>query len=412
MALFLDFPKGDREAGTQLNRESLTWIANLSLVLLGLIGNAMGPAMPSIIGEYGITLATAGMIFTARGLGQLVAVFSTSSWSDRVGRKPVMRLGGILAAIGLLGYGFSRVWLGHVISVTILGAGMGMLDGASNALVSDLHTEKRGLALNRLHVFFGLGSLVGPLVAAFFLEVLHSWRLLFMAVGALALGHAIFASSQTYPEVAVGDGADQREVTMAKKVILSSPDFWLLSGIMFTYSGMGGIIIGWVNTYLSSELTVSVVAASVVLALYNVGITLGRLVWGGVSERIGYPRTLFICSLGGLIFVALAVIGRQLWWIALSFLLTGVFLAGLFPTAIAYGTGQFSQLTGTVSGYMITAASLGGMVLPLLVGALSDAVGLGLGMLGAPFFGIVQLACAARLRRRQARVETQAQIGL
>ena len=375
------------------------------------MGNVIGPVMPSVIGEYQISLATAGMVFTALGLGKIVAVFSTSSWSDRVGRKPVMRLGGILMVIGAIGYGISPVWFGHILSAVVLGAGSGMLDGASNALVSDLYTEKRGLALNRLHVFFGLGSLIGPLVAAFFLGVVHSWRLLFVTIAAMAGAHAIFASSQSYPEVRIAQGSNEAQVAQARKTILTSPEFWLLSGIMFTYSGMGGTIVGWVNTYLSDKLTVTVLAASVVLALYNVGLTMGRLIWGGVSERVGYPRTLLICALGGLAFVTSAVLGRQLWLIAISFWLTGLFLAGLFPTAVAHGTGLFSQLTGTVSGYMITAAALGGMLLPFLVGALSDVVGLRLGMLAAPFFGIAQLVLAASLQRRQAKREVSAEMG-
>ncbi|NLJ25815.1 MAG: MFS transporter [Firmicutes bacterium] len=395
-----------------MNRESLTWTANLSLVLIGLIGNIIGPVMPSVIGEYGISLATAGMVFTAQGLGRIVAVFSTSSWSDRVGRKPVMRLGGILTVIGAIGYGISPIWFGNILSAVVLGAGSGMLDGASNALVSDLYTEKRGLALNRLHVFFGLGSLIGPLVAAFFLGIGNSWRLLFLVIAAMAGAHVVFSSSQSYPEVSIGKGNNQDHVTQARKTLLTSPEFWLLSGIMFTYSGMGGTIVGWVNTYLSDKLTVTVLLASVVLALYNVGLTVGRLIWGGVSERVGYPRTLLICALGGLVFVTSAVLGRQLWWIAISFWLTGFFLAGLFPTAVAHGTGLFSQLTGTVSGYMITAASLGGMILPFLVGALSDVVGLRLGMLAAPFFGIAQLVLAASLQRRQAKGEVSARIGV
>ena len=368
--------------------------------------------MPSVIGEYGISLATAGMVFTAQGLGRIVAVFSTSSWSDRVGRKPVMRLGGILTVIGAIGYGISPIWFGNILSAVVLGAGSGMLDGASNALVSDLYTEKRGLALNRLHVFFGLGSLIGPLVAALFLGIGNYWRLLFLVIAAMAGAHVVFSSSQSYPEVSIGKGNNQDHVTQARKTLLTSPEFWLLSGIMFTYSGMGGTIVGWVNTYLSDKLTVTVLLASVVLALYNVGLTMGRLIWGGVSERVGYPRTLLICALGGLVFVTSAVIGRQLWWIAISFWLTGFFLAGLFPTAVAHGTGLFSQLTGTVSGYMITAASLGGMILPFLVGALSDVVGLRLGMLAAPFFGIAQLVLAASLQRRQAKGEVSARIGV
>jgi len=400
------------EVGVKVNKVSLTWVANLSLVLIGIVGNVMGPVMPEVIQEYGLSLTTAGIVFTAQGLGRLVAVFSTSSWSDRVGRKPVMRLGGIFMVIGAIGYGLSPMWVGHILSAIVIGAGSGMLDGASNALVSELHTEKRGLALNRLHVFFGIGSLFGPLVAAFFLGVVQSWRLLFVAVALLAGIHAIFAASQSYPQATGQKGAGKAELAKVRKAVLASPEFWLLSGIMFTYSGMGGIIVGWVNTYLSQELTATVLAASSVLALYNVGLTLGRMVWGGVSERLGYPKTLLICSSGGLVFVTSAVIARQFWWIAGSFWLTGFFVAGLFPTAVACGTGIFSELTGTVTGYMITFASLGGMLLPLLVGAFSDAAGLGLGMMAAPLFGIIQLILAAILLGRQGKRDISAKAGM
>ena len=86
-------------------------------------------------------------------------------------------------------------------------------------------------------------------------------------------------------------------------------------------------------------------------------------------------------------------------------------MAGLFPLAVACGTSLFPQLIGTVSGYLITGASLGGMLLPFLVGAVSDVVGLRFGMLAAPFFGIIQVALAVSLHRRQVKAESVEGIG-
>ena len=61
---------------------------------------------------------------------------------------------------------------------------------------------------------------------------------------------------------------------------------------------------------------------------------------------------------------------------------------------------------------MITFASLGGMLLPLLVGAFSDAAGLGLGMMAAPLFGIIQLILAAILLGRQGKRDISAKAGM
>ena len=63
-------------------------------------------------------------------------------------------------------------------------------------------------------------------------------------------------------------------------------------------------------------------------------------------------------------------------------------------------------MIGTVSGYVITAASLGGMLLPFLVGVFSDVVGLRVGMLAAPFLGVIQVTLAVLLHRRELKAET------
>ena len=389
-----------------MNLRSLTWIAYLGLVLNGIMANIMGPVMPIIIQEYGLTLAAAGVVFTSQGVGRLVSVFLTGSWSDRVGRKPVVLLGAVLTCAGAALYGISGFWPGQIAGAAVFGSGLGMLDGIANALISDLYTERRGLALNRLHVFFGIGSLIGPLTAAFFLDVLDSWRALFLCVAVAAAGCFAFASRQAYPQAAGGEKLGREQLRAGRSRILASKEVWMLSGIMFTYNGVGHTIMGWVNTYLSGELAATVFTASLILTLYNVGITTGRMFWGNVSERIGYPATLLICSLGGFIFVTLGTLVQNLWLIGAFLALTGVFLAGIFPTAVACGTSLFPQMIGTVSGYMITAASLGSMLLPFLVGAFSDVVGLRVGMLAAPFLGVIQLTLAVLLHRRELRAQT------
>ena len=89
-----------------MNRRALAWVGYSSLVLNGLVGNVLGPVMPMIIEEYGLTLAAAGQFSHSQGLGRLLSVFLSSSWSDRVGRKLIV-LGGILSCIGAFIYAAS-----------------------------------------------------------------------------------------------------------------------------------------------------------------------------------------------------------------------------------------------------------------------------------------------------------------
>lgn len=382
-----------------MNKHLLTWNAHFSLVVIGIALTALGPTLPFIIQEYDLSLTAAGLVLTLVSLGRLISVFFSGGLSDRIGRKPVISLGTGLIALGALGYGSSPTWIGHLLSAMIVGAGVGMLDGGTNSLITDLYTEKRGFALNRLHVFFGVGALLGPLVAALLLNSLNSWRAVFWTVAAVGALCTLTSALLAYPAISGSRKLSHQEVRQAKRVFLTAREFWLLSGIMFMYTGIGNTITGWVNKFLGDELTATVLAASTVLALYNVGITVGRMICSYITERIGYPRTLLICAVGGFVFVSLAVLIRNLCWIAVSFWLSGVFLAGLFPTAVAYGTGLFPDLRGTLSGYLITSAALGGMVMPLIIGAFSDVVGLSLGMTGITFFGLLLVGVAAGLQR-------------
>ncbi|HHV93721.1 MAG TPA: MFS transporter [Firmicutes bacterium] len=395
-----------------MNVKALTWIGYLGMILNGVIVNIMGPVMPVIIQEYGLTLAAAGVVFTSQGVGRLVSVFLTGSWSDRVGRKPAVLLGALLTSAGAALYGVSSSWPGQIAGAALFGSGLGMLDGISNVLISDLYAEKRGLALSRLHVFFGVGSLVGPLVAAFFLDVVGSWRLLFMFAALFSAGYFAAAARQVYPAPAAGRDVRREEFKAGHRRIIASKEVWMLAGIMFTYNGVGHTIMGWVNTYLSNELAASLFSASLILTLYSVGITAGRMFWGSISERIGYSATLLVCSLGGFLFVTIGTLVENLWRIGTSLALTGVFLAAIFPTAVACGTSLFPQLIGTVSGYLITAASLGGMLVPFVVGAFSDLVGLRFGMLAAPLMGAVQVTLAVFLNRRKPKPQTFEGIGV
>lgn len=381
-----------------VDRRWLTWNAHFSLVVIGIAITALGPAMPFLIEEYNISLAQAGLVMTFLSLGRLMTVSLAGGWSDRVGRKPVMVLGAAGIGIGAMGFAISPVWIGQLLSVFVVGGGLGMLDGGANSLITDLYTQKRGFALNRLHVFFGVGALAGPLLAALMINLFGSWRAAFYLVAAAAAVSTLTSALPAYPDAQIGKGISRETIRNAKKRFLAAREFWLLSGVMFMYTGIGNTVVGWVNKYLGDELTASVLAASTVLAMYHVGITVGRMACSYVSERIGYARTLLVCAVGGFGFITLAVLTQQLWWITLSFWMTGIFLAGLFPTAVAYGTGLFPDLRGTLSGYLITSAALGGMVMPLIIGAFSDLVGLRLGMLGVSFFGLLLVFIALGLQ--------------
>ncbi|MDD4518366.1 MAG: MFS transporter, partial [Limnochordia bacterium] len=356
----------------------LTRNAHLALLLLGILMNIIGPTLPFVIADYEISLLTAGTVFTLMSVGRLIAVLFGGSISDIYGRKPLIVFGSMLLSLSLAGYGLAKTWLSHLFFIFTTGLSYGLLDIAVNALIADLYPENRGFALNRLHAFFGIGSCLGSLIAGIYLSMSTNWRALFFIIAACALLYCISSFCLIYPQA---DSSTSRKLDPSVvRAIGGNIAFWLLAITMFAYTGVGHGIVGWLNQYLSATFTFTPLAASLVLSLYNLGLSAGRLTCSRLSSSLGYRGTILLCTGGAAVFLGMAVFGQALPLITIGFMLTGFFLAGLFPTAIAMGSDLFPQSIGTVSGLLITSASLGGMVIPAGIGAISDHAGMVKGM--------------------------------
>src|ERR671912_619561 len=97
----------------------VTWAADGAEVLL------LGFALPSIIGEFGITTAQAGLVATATFAGMLVGAWFWGTISDYIGRRVGFQVTVLIFALfGLLSaFAPSWEWLGVLRFVTGFGLG-------------------------------------------------------------------------------------------------------------------------------------------------------------------------------------------------------------------------------------------------------------------------------------------------
>lgn len=379
-----------------MNRIAVTWNAYICILIIGMGATIFGPVLPYIIEEFGISLTMAGALFTFLGLGRVLAVAFGGIVSDITGRKPFMLLGNMLMAVGFLGFAWGNSWTLGLVLIFIVGIGMGFVDGGANTVIADIYPEKRGPALNRLHVFFGIGCLLQPAIAAVMLYYGACWRLVFTVTGIFILLVFVYTIFVKYPAVMRHDVSTSTDSKLSKG-FLTCVDFWLLGLILFIYTGVGTGIIGWINTYLEEMFGFSAAHASIVLALYNLGIVVGRMICSVVSARLGYRNTLLLCSVGAAASMGIATLATSGVGISMGYLLTGLFLAGLFPTSVAYGSDLFPNVIGSVSGVLLTLSSLGSMLIPLFIGAIGDACGLRFGMISAGGLTVLIVVAAGLL---------------
>jgi len=152
----------------------------------GVLNSIIGPALLGMVRTFHIDLAMAGAIVTAQFIGYVPGALGSGLAAERWGYRQVLVLAMVLTAAGAIGIALAGAWVVALLLTPVAGIGFGISDSLCNAVVAHAVREAHGVALNLLHMFFGLGALAGPLLAGMLLSSQVGWRGVFAVTGALA----------------------------------------------------------------------------------------------------------------------------------------------------------------------------------------------------------------------------------
>lgn len=410
-------------------------MANGGLVVAGLTITALGPALPFLIREYGLSLTLAGTVFGFFAGGRISTVFVSLLIAERFNRKTLLAFGHGGFALGLIGFSLGVTWWMHLVAIAIAGAGYGLTDVLSNAVVAEIYPERRGFALNRLQAYYGVGCILGPVFAAVILGLALSWRLIFAVAAVVALAVTAFTLSTSFAKSAGSryphdfpegmrqvsgvagtsgnpgmpgrdsgaQGAPGKPSTSIRLGFLRRPALLIPAFAVGMYTGVGNGLIGWINTYFEEMLQAPAVVATIVLLGYNGGITIGRFLGSRYSDRLGYGRTIILNSIAAAVCLGTGALTPSVPLGALSFVLTGLFLAGVAPTAMAAATSLLPNRAGAVSSRMFVFGAGGSLVIPFSMGVAGDLFSLQVGMGVAALLVMTIAPVTAFLSRATAR---------
>jgi MFS transporter, putative metabolite:H+ symporter len=157
----------------------VTWAADGAEVLL------LGFALPSIIGEFGITPAQGGLIATATFAGMLVGAWFWGTISDKIGRRLGFQVTVLLFAIFGLLSAFAPGWEWLAVLRFLTGFGLGGALPLDFSLYAEfLPRENRGRNLVLLESFWAVGTIIAAGLAWLIVPG-FGWRPL-LATSALA----------------------------------------------------------------------------------------------------------------------------------------------------------------------------------------------------------------------------------
>ncbi len=366
------------------------------MFLFGIVVALLGAVLPLVAAPLGLGLDTVGNLFVALNGGILAGSPVFGMVVDRFGYRGSLSAGPLLigTALALVARAGTPVELAG--AVALLGFGGSALNGATNALVADLHPAPRvkAAAMNRLGVFFGLGAGFLPLLIGTLLDRLGLATLLLGAATVSVLTGALSALP-SYPPAKQPEGLSLADA----RAVLRHPLVSILGALLFFQAGTEMLLAGYLTTFLTSATGASVRAASLVLVGFWVALIAARLLLGHVLLHVSALALMPLLAGGAASALALATVAPGFYSASALLIVAAFAYAGVTPTTLGVAAAALPARTGTVFGVLFSLSVLGAMSVPWAAGHLAATFGVHVVlMLGATGFAAVALLA---LRARQ-----------
>jgi fucose permease len=247
----------------------------------------------------------------------------------------------------------------------VLGFGGGILVTAANALASDVNEERRASTLNFLNLFFGLGGIATPFVAANLLER-DPVRI---AYAAAILTTAVFLLHVFTPMPPPSGERGFKASEMGP--VLGRPTLWLLALFLFLYVTCEVGVWNWLPKYLISRGVGESAALNILSLGFALGLLIGRVVISRVLIRVPAATVTLgsAAAMGVTTFAMLQTSDPTM--AAVAVFCAGLAMAPVFPTTLAMVGDAFPVATATAMGIVITCGWIGLAVSSPIIGSIA-----------------------------------------
>lgn len=364
-------------------------------IVFAILGAVFG--LPEMRARLQIDLSQQGNLFLLLYLGIFCASLVVGPLIDYAGNKVNLLVSSLLVAAAMAWLALAHSFASASAAVVLLGLGGGGLNTCTNALVSDVYGEQRGPMLNLLGIFFGIGALCVPLLAAS-IEGHFTIPQLFLFCAVLAALCAAGYAPLSFPLSKVSDPFSLRAALSVAKY----EGVLLLALMLFMESGNEACIGGWTSTFVNT-IGYSPRTATLVLASYWAALMVSRMLAARVLQGIGKSPLVLIAGLLSLSGCVALLTTRSLALLFAGTALIGLSYGPIFPTTLAIAGDRYSQRAGTVFGLLFSIALVGGMLFPWTIGQISQQISVRAGMI-VPLLGgvgIVSLSAIVFVRERK-----------
>jgi predicted MFS family arabinose efflux permease len=359
----------------------------LCLMISAGVWDSFGVFMKPLLNDFGWSRATVSSSYSLSlvifGLTGVIA----GGLTDRFGPRLVLTACGLFLGAGyLLMSQLNSLWQIFLFEGVLVGIGMSGMYAPILGMVARWFVKRRGLMTGIVLAGLGLGQLAAPPVVSRFIEA-YNWRLSYIFLGITVL--LVIAVSaqflkrdpsrmgltplggdeirQQAPESSAG--------SYSLKEATRTWQLWIMLSMKFCFGYYMFSFIVHIIPH-GTDLGISPVNASIILALCGGGVVIGNSLFGQVVDKTGPRRVFILCFTVALAMMLWLTQAREFWMLCVIGFIVGLANGGNMTSDSPMGVRLFGlQSIGSIVGASSGTFSLGAAFGPVCTGYIFDATG-------------------------------------
>ncbi|MVZ66628.1 MFS transporter [Sphingobacterium sp. DK4209] len=323
----------------QVNSNALFLGSCLALITTGLTFSIRAGILPQLGASFNLSAEQLGFINSMWFLGFPISMILGGLFYYKIGPANIMRIAFVSHTLGIILTIFATGYTSLLVSTLFIGFGNGCTEAACNPLIADLYSGKRmDKMLNRFHMWFPGGIVLGSLISKFMTDFGASWQTQMWIIMVPTILYAIIFWGKAFPEAKQEAAAS---ISNNFKAMFSPIFIFLFCCMALTAISEFGPQ-QWVGIIMAD----SGASPMLILALVTGVMAVGRFFAGSVIKVLGQTGVLLFSAVFATIGVYLfSVVTGGMAYVAAIFFAVGV--CYFWPTMIAT-TAQRVPLSGAL----------------------------------------------------------------
>ncbi|MGZ3772367.1 MAG: MFS transporter [Pseudobdellovibrionaceae bacterium] len=342
-----------------------------SLFVFGLTDNVRGPLFPEILKDFAVSDAVGSWMFALGSVSGFLASYGCHYLLKRYDRLTVLQTGAIGLVLSMWGMSISPFFSLFLFFSFFFGLSTGVIGLIPNILVAlGSSAKKKQQMLSGLHTMYGLSSLLAPLLAATVEHFTGSWRWTFAAGSIAPICLLIYSFHSTHKDLHTKADVLQEDEHKLKRKNNLKPQLFL--AMMLGFAVATEIMVSSrLALYMQRERHFDMESSSLYVTFFFIFMMLGRLLFSIVHFRRSPQFMLTISLLLSGLCLFCGIIVHPLFLTGIGFT-----IAPFYPLAISWVSSEFPDDLDAAVAYTVAADSIMLIVMHLLIGKITDTLGI------------------------------------